>query len=105
MGGVPGDVTSGGQTLISVPDPTQFFVHAHPSSEEIGRLHRTDLAIVCAAEPFTRALARMKAPAKARWGRMRRDLRRSYERTLRPATTPGAVRLEVARSGVRPSGP
>ena len=94
IGEVPGDVTSGGQTLISVPDPTQFFVHAHPSSEEIGRLHRTDLAIVCAAEPFTRALARMKAPAKARWGRMRRDLRRSYERTLRPVHTPGAVRLE-----------
>lgn len=100
IGEVPGDVTTRGQTLISVPDPQQFIVHAHPSAEEIGRLHRTDLPIVAAPEPFVKALARMKAPPKARWARMRRDLRRSYEHSLRPIATPGSVRLEAIISAL-----
>lgn len=94
IGEVPGDVTTSGHTLISVPDPNLLLVHAHPSAEEIGRLHRTDLPIVTGAEPFARSLARMKAPVKTRWARLRRDLRQSYERWLTPVPTPGSVRLE-----------
>ena len=94
IGEAPGEVTTGGYSLLSLPDPGRFLAHAHPSAAEIGRLYRTDLAIVAAAGPFAKALARLKPPPKHRWARLRRDLRASYERSLKPVATPGSVRLE-----------
>jgi len=94
IGETPADVTTSGYTLLSVPSPKQFLVHAHPSADELGRLFRTDIGIVAAPEPFAKALARMKPPPKRRWARLRRDLRTSYERWLKPVPTPGSVKLE-----------
>jgi len=94
IGETPADVTTSGYTLLSVPSPSQFIVHAHPSADELGRLYRVDLPIVAAAGPFTKALARLKPPPKHRWARLRRDLRASYERSLKPVPTPGSVKLE-----------
>ncbi len=94
IGETPAEVTTSGYSLLSVPSPQQFLVHAHPSADELGRLFRTDIAIVAAPEPFTKALARMKAPPRSRWGRLRRDVRSSYERWLKPVPTPGNVKLE-----------
>ena len=94
IGETPADVTTSGYTLLSVPSPKQLVVHAHPSADEVGRLFRTDIGIVAAAEPFAKALARMKPPPKHRWARLRRDLRASYERWLKPVPTPGSVKLE-----------
>lgn len=94
IGETPADVTTGGYTLLQVPSPQQLLVHGHPSADEIGRLFRTDIGIVAAPEPFTKALARMKPPPRARWARLRRDLRASYERWLKPVATPGSVKLE-----------
>ena len=94
IGETPADVTTGGYTLLQVPSPQQLLVHAHPSADEIGRLFRTDIGIVAAGEPFAKALARMKPPPRARWARLRRDLRASYERWLKPVATPGSVKLE-----------
>lgn len=94
IGEAPAEVTTGGYGLISVPSPDQYLVHAQASAEELGRLTRTDLPIVAAPGPFCKALARLKPPPKHRWARLRRDLRASYERTLRPIATPGDVKLE-----------
>ena len=94
IGETPGAVPTRDYTLLSVPDPSQFLVHVHPSAAELGRIFRTDLAIVAAAEPFCKALARMKAPAKRPWAKLRRELRAAYERSLKPLPTPGSVRLE-----------
>jgi acetolactate synthase-1/2/3 large subunit len=94
IGETPADVTTSGYTLLSVPSPKQLVVHAHPSADEVGRLFRTDIGIVAAAEPFAKALARMKPPPRHRWARLRRDLRTSYERWLKPIPTPGSVKLE-----------
>jgi acetolactate synthase-1/2/3 large subunit len=94
IGEVPSDVTTAGYTLLSVPDPGPFLVHAHPSPDELGRLYRTDLPIVATPDPFTKALSRMKPPPKHRWARLRRDLRTAYEQSLKPLPTPGSVKLE-----------
>jgi acetolactate synthase-1/2/3 large subunit len=94
IGEVPSDVTTAGYTLLSVPDPGPFLVHAHPSPDELGRLYRTDLPIVAAPEPFTRSLSRMKPPPKHRWARLRRDLRAAHEQSSKPIPTPGSVKLE-----------
>ena len=93
IGETPGEVPTAAQTLLATPDPSQFLMHAHPSAAELGRLYRTDLAVVAGAEPFCRALARMRAPEKRPWRKLRRELRASYERSLKPLATPGGVQL------------
>ncbi len=94
IGETPAEVTTAGYTLLDPRNPGPFLVHAHPSADELGRLYPTDLPIVAAAGPFTKALSRMKAPPKPRWARLRRDLRAGYERALKPVATPGNVQLE-----------
>jgi acetolactate synthase-1/2/3 large subunit len=89
-----GDIPTAGYTLVSAPKPTQYLVHAHPSAAEIGRVYRADLPIVTGGEAFAKALSRLKPPAKTRWSRLRRDLRASYERLLKPIPSAGRVRLE-----------
>jgi acetolactate synthase-1/2/3 large subunit len=100
IGEIPSEVTTAGYTLLTVPSPSQFLVHAHPSADELGRLYRTDLPVVAAPGPFAKALARLKAPPKIRWARLRRDLRASYERSLKPVPTPGSVKLEAVISAL-----
>ncbi|MFA5898228.1 MAG: thiamine pyrophosphate-dependent enzyme [Hyphomicrobium sp.] len=94
VGEAPGEISTAGYTLLSTPRPTQYLVHAHPCAAAIGRVFQTDLPIVAAPEAFAKALARFKPPVKRRWSRMRRDLRTSYERSLKLIPSAGAVRLE-----------
>jgi acetolactate synthase-1/2/3 large subunit len=89
-----GEIPTAGYTLVGAPKPAQFLVHAHPSAAEIGRVYRADLPIVTGGEAFAKALSRLKPPAKTRWSRLRRDLRASYERLLKPIPSAGRVRLE-----------
>lgn len=89
-----GDIPTAGYTLVGAPKPAQYLVHAHPSAAEIGRVYRADLPIVTGGEAFAKALSRLKPPAKTRWSRLRRDLRASYERLLKPIPSVGRVRLE-----------
>src|SRR5262249_10128809 len=93
IGETPGEVPSAGQTLIAAPSPSQILVHVHPSSEQPGRLYRTDLSIVASAEAFCRALSRLRVPAKRPWRKLRRELRAAYERSIKPLPTPGQVQL------------
>ncbi|HUJ36238.1 MAG TPA: thiamine pyrophosphate-dependent enzyme [Hyphomicrobium sp.] len=93
IGETPGEVPTAAQTLIAAPDPSQALVHAHPSPEVLGRLYRTEVGIVAAAEAFCRALARLRVPAKRPWRKLRRELRAAYERALKPLATPGSVQL------------
>jgi acetolactate synthase-1/2/3 large subunit len=68
-------------------------VHAHPSADELGAVYRTDLPIVASPEAFCRALSRLRAPEKRPWRKLRRELRASYEASLKPLPTPGSVQL------------
>jgi len=94
IGEQPADVTTGNYSILSAPNPNQYLVHVHPSSDEIGRLFHTDWPIVAGTEPFARALGRLKPPPKRRWEQRRRELRAAYQRSLKPFPTPGDVKLE-----------
>jgi len=100
IGEAPGEISSGRYALIAPPRPAQFLVHVHSAASELGRLYDTDLPIVAAPEPFAKALARTKPPAKRRWGRLRRDLRTAYERSLKPASGGGRIRLGEVIAGM-----
>ena len=94
IGEQPAEITTGSYSILSSPNPSQSLVHVHPSPDEIGRLFHTDWPIVAAAEPFAKALGRLKPPPKRRWERRRRDLRAAYQKSLKPFPTPGDVKLE-----------
>jgi len=94
VGEGPGDISTAGYSLITPGRPQQVLAHAHPAPGELGRVFHTELPILTTPQAFAKALSRLKPPVKRRWGRLRRDLRTSYERSLKPVPTAGAVRLE-----------
>ena len=62
-----GEMVTSGYTLLSVPQPKQALVHAHPGGEEIGRVYQPALAIECSMAPFCAALAAMPAIPTPAW--------------------------------------
>ena len=89
-----GEMTTSGYRLVTVPEPDQFLIHAHPSPDETGRVHRADIAIAATAERFTGALEALEPPQDPPWRDWTRSARGDYEAFLRPVPTPGAVKLE-----------
>ena len=99
VGARMGEATSSGYTLLEVPNPKQYFVHVHPSPDELQRVYRADLPIVASGTAFVSALGALTPPAKKPWSGLREDLRASYEQTLKPIPLPGDVKFaEVVRT-------
>jgi acetolactate synthase-1/2/3 large subunit len=94
-----GEMTTGQYTLLDVPNPRQFLVHAHPSPDELGSVYRADLPIATTAAAFVGALGRLQPPARTPWSGLRAELRAAYEKSLTPISLPGDVKLaEVIRT-------
>jgi len=62
-----GEMTTGGYTLLGVPQPRQTLIHVHPGSEELGRVFQPALAIQASMPAFAAAVAGMAPVAKAAW--------------------------------------
>ncbi len=94
-----GEMTTSTYTLVDIPNPSQYLVHIHPSGNELGSVYRADLPINATAETFARALDGLAKPAATPWSGLRKELRASYEESLKPVPTPGAVQFaEVVRT-------
>jgi len=52
-----GEMTTGGFSLIDIPNPTQRLIHVHPGAEELGHIYQPELAINASADRFIAALA------------------------------------------------
>jgi acetolactate synthase-1/2/3 large subunit len=52
-----GEMTTGGFSLIDIPNPTQRLIHVHPGAEELGHIYQPELAINASADRFVEALA------------------------------------------------
>ncbi len=83
LGGRMGEITSQGYTLLSIPEPTQAFVHIHADAAELGKVYTADLAIHASGKDFITALTQSPAvqhpkmkPQAAQW---RAQLRALYE--------------------------
>ena len=91
LGARLGEITSSGYSLFEIPNPKQSLIHIHADADEIGRVYRPDLGLVCCAADFlaravdlTADLSK-KSPVVAR---------KSYEVWQEPLETPGSVKLE-----------
>lgn len=89
-----GEMTTSGYTLLSIPNPGQYLIHAHPDGDELGSVYRADLPISATATNIAAALETLPAPAATPWSARRKSLRASYEAYVTPVPTPGSVRLE-----------
>jgi acetolactate synthase-1/2/3 large subunit len=89
-----GEMTTSHYTMFDIPNPSQFLIHVHPDGDELGSVYRPDLPINATAATFAPALEAIPKPQAAPWSGQRRELRASYEASLRPVATPGAVRFE-----------
>ena len=94
VGARMGEMTTSGYTMLDIPNPKQFLIHAHPSSDELGTVYRPDLPIATSAEALAHALRTMKPSTKPAWAEHRAALRAAYEASMKPLPTPGAVQLE-----------
>ncbi|TDL81394.1 thiamine pyrophosphate-binding protein [Palleronia sediminis] len=82
-----GEMTTGGYTLLSVPDPDQALIHVHACDREIGKVYRPRLGLHAHHDAVARALS----PVRADRGTWRRDARAAYEAALSPAPQPSPV--------------
>jgi len=93
-----GEITTGGYSLLTVPNPSQRLVHVHPSADELGSVYRADLPILATTRRFAEALAALEPTAGVTWAGRTESLRAAYRGFLAPVNMPGAVKLaEVVR--------
>jgi acetolactate synthase-1/2/3 large subunit len=59
-----GEMTTGGFSLIDIPNPTQRLIHVHAGAEELGHIYQPELAINASADRFISALAAVEFTAK-----------------------------------------
>ena len=52
-----GEMTTGGFSLIDIPNPTQRLIHVHAGAEELGHIYQPELAINASSDRFIAALA------------------------------------------------
>jgi acetolactate synthase I/II/III large subunit len=99
VGARMGEMSTSGYTLLDIPNPKMFFVHVHPSPDELGSVYRADLPIASTAAAFVDALGRLEPPVRKPWAAQTAELHAGYEATLNPIPVPGAVKFpEVVRA-------
>ncbi len=88
-----GEMTTGGYTLLSVPEPRQTLIHVHPGSEELGRVYQPALAIQASMPAFARALAGMAPIAEPAWRDSAGEAHRDYLDWQQPRPMAGELDL------------
>jgi acetolactate synthase-1/2/3 large subunit len=90
-----GEATTGGYTLVDVPQPQQILVHAHPAAEELGTVYRATLPIQSGMPAFASAIRQIKPPQKICWADWTRSARGEYLAYLRPPAI--SARLDLGQ--------
>ncbi|WP_274630789.1 thiamine pyrophosphate-binding protein [Arvimicrobium flavum] len=94
------DLTTAGYSRLAVPTPGQKIVHVFPSAEELGKVYRTNLAIVATPRGFAAMLPNSGAGKLSRATETAR-LRASYEKWQQPLPAPGTVNMSEIVSEFR----
>ena len=85
-----GENSTGGYTLLDVPQPKQRLIHVHGSDLEIGKIYRPELAIQAGPNAFAAALGDLE-PVKGGWADWRAEGRAAYEAGFKVTDLPSPV--------------
>jgi acetolactate synthase I/II/III large subunit len=88
-----GEMTSGGYSLMQIPNPDQPLVHVYPDPEELGRVYRPELAIAAGSAAFVRACRRMPPLDAAAWQEGTAAAHADFLDFNRPTEIPGRLQL------------
>lgn len=101
LGARLGEMTTGGYTLLSPPNPQQKLIHVHPDPSEPGHVFYPTLAVTGQAGQVVQQLAATcEAPAQGR-GADIAVARASYDTWQEPQDTPGTVKMERVMTELR----
>ena len=86
-----GEMTTGGYTLLDLPQPRQKLVHIHASAEELHRVYHADLAINATMNAAARSLEVLTAPPLLPWEAWSQACHEDYLANLQPQPLPGDI--------------
>ena len=87
-----GEMSTGGYTLINIPEPKQIMIHVHQGAEELGRVYQPKLAINAGMKNFAAALNKLPA-ISANWEKWTKSAREDYLQWTVPQSIPGNVQM------------
>jgi len=90
LGARLGENTTGGYSLLNVPNPDIPLIHIHPDPNELGRVYTPDISLACNSSDF---LARALACAVKKRSDLT-SLKNDYYSWREPFETPGLVKME-----------
>ena len=90
LGARLGENTTGGYSLLNVPNPDISLIHIHPDPNELGRVYTPDISLACNSSDF---LARALACAVKKRSDLT-SLKKDYYSWREPFETPGLVKME-----------
>jgi len=90
-----GEMTTGGFSLIDIPNPRQRLIHVQVGAEELGHIYQPDLAINASSDLFVEALAdtAIKSANTAAWSRQLGEARQSFLDWNKSIRVEGKVQL------------
>ena len=90
LGARLGENTTGGYSLLNVPNPDSPLIHIHPDPNELGRVYTPDISLACNSSDF---LERALACAVKKRSDLT-SLKNDYFSWREPFETPGSVKME-----------
>jgi acetolactate synthase-1/2/3 large subunit len=98
LGARLGEMSTGGYTLLGIPQPGQPMVHIHAGAEELNRVYQPELPIQASSRAFIAAARALGPIDGSRWRNDTRTARAEYEAWQQPTTSPGPVQMaEIIR--------
>jgi len=98
LGARLGEMSTGGYTLLGIPQPGQPMVHIHAGAEELNRVYQPELPIQASSRAFIAAARALGPIDGSRWRSETRMARAEYEAWQQPTTSPGPVQMaEIIR--------
>ncbi len=88
-----GEMTTGGYSLIDIPNPQGKLVHIYPDAAELNRTYQADLPMVASMPAFAEAAAALDPIEDPTWRASLEDGRASYERFVAPVTISGDLQM------------
>ncbi len=93
--------TTEGYIHVTSPLPRQRLVHVHPDANELGRVYRSELAVVADPAGFAASVASLSPKAKPRWTGAAKAANADYQATLKPGPMPGETNLAEISASLR----